>query len=219
MVELEGVTKIYKRGEEPVVALDRVSLKFEAGKMTAIVGPSGCGKSTLLNLIAGLDRPTSGRILLAGRDTSRMGDSEWTRLRREVIAFVFQFFNLLPLLSAKENVSLPLLLRGEPRRPALKKAVMRLEEIGLSRRLDHLPHQLSGGEMQRVAIARARAMEAPLILADEPTGNLDTRMGEEILLLLRESAERGATVLIATHSPAGSAAAHGLVRLIDGRVT
>ncbi len=187
--------------------------------MISIVGPSGSGKSTLLNLIGGLDRPTAGVIRIDGRDLHGLPDDELTRVRREKIGFIFQFFNLLPTLSCLENVALPLHLRGWPRRKSEERARELLELVALGHRLEHLPEELSGGERQRVAIARALAVYPPIILADEPTGNLDTHTGSEILNLIRDlHARLGTTVLVVTHDAAVAASCSRNIALRDGRI-
>ena len=218
MIRLVDVVKEFD-GKRKVRALDGVSLHIEKGEMVALVGPSGSGKSTLLNLIGTLDRPTSGEIYLDGQRLSGLSDAELTLLRRDKIGFIFQFFNLLPSLSCVENVALPLHLRGWKRRQARERAVELLDLVGLSHRLDHLPDELSGGERQRVAIARALSVYPPILLADEPTGNLDTKTGAEILDLIRDlHARLGATVLMVTHDPGVAASCERTVTLRDGRL-
>jgi putative ABC transport system ATP-binding protein len=189
MISLAAVSKIYD-GNRQVVALDRVDLEIGRGEMVSIVGPSGSGKSTMLNLIGGLDQPTSGEIRNDGESLAGLSDDRLTRLRREKIGFIFQFFNLLPSLASLENVALPLHLKGLRRKDAEKRARDLLATVNLNHRLDHSPEELSGGEKQRVAIARALAFDPPVLLADEPTGNLDTHTGAEILRLLRDLQER-----------------------------
>jgi ABC-type lipoprotein export system ATPase subunit len=216
-LELRQVSKTYSADGQPVEALRSVSLRFEAGAVTALVGRSGCGKSTLLNLAGAMDFPTAGEVLIDGRSTSSLSEQELTALRRRRIGFVFQFFQLLPTLTVLENVELPLLLAGsrDTRAPAMD----RLRWVGLEEKARSMPHQLSGGQMQRVAIARALAHSPEILIADEPTGNLDTASGDQVLKLLRESADRfGATVLMATHSSEAAAIADARVRLRDGRV-
>src|SRR5947207_10342353 len=199
MLTLTRVSKHYN-GKRQVIALDAVDLEISRGEMVSIVGPSGSGKSTLLNLIGGLDRPTSGEIRIDGQAVASLSDDDLTRLRRDKIGFIFQFFNLLPSLTCVENVALPLHLKGLSRRDIDKRARDLLELVQLGRRLDHLPDELSGGERQRVAIARALAFSPPVLLADEPTGNLDTQTGAEILNLIRDLHQRlNSTVLIVTH--------------------
>jgi putative ABC transport system ATP-binding protein len=206
-------------GAARVVALDRVSLEVPAGQRIAIVGRSGSGKSTLLHLAAGIESPTSGEIWVHDREIGRLGDDALTRLRREKIGLVHQFFNLLPTLSARENVALPALLAGSPERETLSRADSLLTDVGLEGRLGARPHTLSGGEMQRVALARALIHSPALLLADEPTGNLDTRSAEQVLTLLHELVRRrGATLVIVTHSQEVAAAADRIVELRDGRV-
>jgi putative ABC transport system ATP-binding protein len=218
MILLTGISKLYD-GRRQVVALDQVNLHIEHGEMVSIVGPSGSGKSTLLNLIGGLDRPTSGEIRIDGKSLAGISDDELTRLRRDKIGFIFQFFNLLPSLNCLENVALPLHLKGIPRRVIQKRASELLEMVQLSHRAGHLPDELSGGERQRVAIARALAFSPPVLLADEPTGNLDTHTGAEVLNLIRDLHQRlGATVLIVTHDPGVADSCPRMVTLRDARI-
>jgi putative ABC transport system ATP-binding protein len=219
IVETEQLTRVYGKGETAVTALEDINLQLAVGEFVAVMGPSGCGKSTLLHLVGGLDRPTSGRVLLNGRDLAELNDTALTELRRRQIGFVFQFFNLIPVLSAVENAALPLILDGLKPAQARARAKAWLERLGLPDRLNHRPDQLSGGEQQRVAIARALVAEPVLLLADEPTGNLDTRAGDEIARLLRQvSDEWGQTVLMATHDPRIAAYADRIVLLKDGRM-
>src|SRR5437763_15809822 len=199
MISLHHVTKIFD-GKRKATALERVDLHVEKGQVVAIVGPSGSGKSTLLNLIGGLDRPTAGEIRIDGENLSELSDDDLTRVRRDKIGFVFQFFNLLPTLNCLENVALPLHLRKWPRKKIEDRAKELLDLVQLSHRLEHLPDELSGGERQRVAIARALSVYPPILLADEPTGNLDTKTGQDILTLVRDlHARLGSTVVIVTH--------------------
>ncbi len=219
MIVTEQLSKVYGRGETAVTALDQVNLHVAAGEFIAVMGPSGCGKSTLLHLIGGLDRPTSGRVVLDGRDLGQMKDGDLTELRRRRIGFVFQFFNLIPVLKAAENGALPLVLDGVKPAEAHARAQEWLRRVGLQGRLEHRPDQLSGGQQQRVAIARALVAEPSIILADEPTGNLDSRAGDEIANLLRQISEQwGRTILIVTHDPRIAAYADRIVFLKDGRV-
>jgi len=219
VIRLQKISKTYPHPNHPVTALKEISLSLERGSFTLLMGPSGCGKSTLLNLIGGLDTPTSGTLSIAGKCTSGFSDRDWTALRRSEIGMVFQFFNLLPMLSALENVALPLLLRGEPKKVAQEKARHALSEVGLAHRLPHLPAALSGGEMQRVAIARADAISPRILLADEPTGNLDSKTGEDILELLAARARlSGLTLLMATHSPAARAHADEIIIMKDAQI-
>jgi putative ABC transport system ATP-binding protein len=199
MIQLTNVVKLYD-GKRQVTALDRVSLRVDKGELVSIVGPSGSGKSTLLNLIGCLDRPTSGAIAIDGQTLGEIDDQALTLVRREKIGFVFQFFNLLATLTATENVALPLHLRGWSRQKARDRAAELLGLVGLGKRVDHLPDELSGGERQRVAIARALSSHPPILLGDEPTGNLDTKTGAEILALLQDLHKSlGATIVIVTH--------------------
>ena len=216
IVALDEVTKQF---ENSVCALRGVSLEVQAGERVAIMGPSGSGKSTLLNLICGLDEPTSGVVNVDGVSLSRLDDDSRTRLRREKIGMVFQTFNLLATLTALENASLPLRLQGIGKRDAEERARVMLERVGLSGRLAHTPDQLSGGERQRIAIARALVFRPPLLLADEPTGNLDSETGEEIFTLLDDlNRELGATVLLVTHNETVTAHCDRILTLRDGRV-
>ncbi len=218
MILLRGVSKTFE-GKRKVTALEGIDLSIGKGEMASIVGPSGSGKSTMLNLIGGLDRPTLGEVELDGQPLSKLSDDELTRVRRDKIGFIFQFFNLLPTLSCLENVSLPLHLRGWPRKKVEERARELLDLVKLSARLDHLPDELSGGERQRVAIARALSIYPPILLADEPTGNLDTHTGAEILNLIHDLHDRlGATVLIVTHDKAVAESCPRTIQLRDGRV-
>ena len=216
-LEIRSVTKTYHSGGQPLTALHGVSLILEAGTVTALLGPSGCGKSTLLNLAGAMDFPTTGQVLIDGESTANLPDSRLTALRRNKIGFVFQFFQLLPTLTAAENVELPLLLAGALHARAIAKD--RLTWVGLAGKLHSYPHQLSGGQMQRVAVARALAHKPHLLIADEPTGNLDTASGAQVLALIRAAAsDFGAAVLIATHSEEAAAIAQTRVHLRDGLV-
>ena len=189
MIDLDAVTKQFA-GKRDVTALDAVTLTIPRGEMVSIIGPSGSGKSTLLNLVGGLDRPTTGQVSVDGEPLRNLSDDALTKVRRDKIGFIFQFFNLLPTLSCLENVGLPLHLRGWPRKKVDDRARELLTLVQLDRRMNHLPEELSGGERQRVAIARALSVYPPVLLADEPTGNLDTRTGEEILTLIRDVHQR-----------------------------
>jgi putative ABC transport system ATP-binding protein len=213
------LTKVYGEGETAVHALAGVSLEIERGEMAAIMGPSGSGKSTLLHLLGALDTPSSGEIQLAGQRYDGLDDGELTRLRREKIGFVFQFFNLLPSLSAEENVLLPALIAGRRDVQVRRRATELLGRVGLAERADHLPAELSGGEQQRVSIARALLTEPEIVLADEPTGNLDTRSSGGVLQLLSELNEsEGQTLVIVSHDPAAASTARRVVFLRDGQL-
>ena len=219
MIALSDVHKVFRQGETEVRALAGVSFEVAAGEFVAIRGPSGSGKSTLLHLIGGLDVPSAGEIRIDGALLSRLSDDELTVFRRRRIGIVFQFFNLLPTLSAEENVALPLLLDGARARDARPRALAALEQVGLAHRRRHRPDELSGGEMQRAAVARALVIEPRLILADEPTGNLDTTTGEQILALIRRAnAERGCTVVLVTHDPRAATYGTRVITLNDGVV-
>jgi len=219
MIRLEKVAKIYSLGEVEVRALDGVTLTIERGEFVALVGPSGCGKTTLLNLMAGIDRPTSGEVWLDEERLDRLSDDSLTRLRRGSIGIVYQFFNLLPTLTARENVALPLLLNGLRRSDIEGRVEQWLQRVGLTHRAAHWPHELSGGEQQRVAIARAMVVGPRVILADEPTGNLDSASGEAVLDLLgRLNQDQGQTIVLATHSQEAMKRAGRIVRLRDGRI-
>ena len=219
MIRLENVVKTYRQGSTPVPALAGVSLEVPDGEFLSVMGASGSGKSTMLHLIGGLDVPDSGSIRVGDHDLAKMSDDDLTIFRRRKIGFVFQFFNLLPTLSAEENVALPLLLDGKPMREARPRVEKLLQRVGLLQRKSHKPDELSGGEMQRVAIARALVIEPILLLADEPTGNLDSKTGEEILQLIKETAEQtGQTVMIVTHDARAAAYGDRIVTLKDGRV-
>jgi putative ABC transport system ATP-binding protein len=218
MIHLAGVSKTFD-GKRRVTALDNITLAIGRGEMVSIVGPSGSGKSTLLNLIGGLDRPSSGTVSIEGVDLDGLGDDELTRLRRDKIGFIFQFFNLLPSLSALENVALPMHLRGQARAKIEARSRELLDMVGLGTRFDHLPEEMSGGERQRVAIARALAFNAPILLADEPTGNLDSHTGEEILELIHQlHAKLGATILIVTHDAGVAQSCGRQLYLKDARI-
>jgi putative ABC transport system ATP-binding protein len=217
MLELQNVTKIYQQGRREVHALRGVSLQIAAGEFVSIMGPSGSGKSTLMHLLGALDTPTSGRALFQGRDLQAMSDYERSLLRRIHIGFVFQFFNLLPTLTAVENVALPLLLAGRSRSQARQRALPVLERLGLLDRAEHFSEELSGGEMQRVAIARALVTEPEAVLCDEPTGNLDSAASAEVLAILRALPEPGRrTVVIVTHDSHAAAHADRLIKIQDG---
>jgi putative ABC transport system ATP-binding protein len=218
VLEARGLAKTYDTGGAEVLALRGVDLVIERGEFVAIMGPSGCGKSTLLNLLAGLDRPTAGEVLLDGERIDRLSENELARLRRRKIGFVFQFFNLLPTLSVAENVELPLLLLGRRRRDARRAADELLHSLGVGDKQAAAPVQLSGGQQQRVALARALANTPDIVLGDEPTGNLDSAAAREVLGLLRAARDRGQTLLIVTHDARVAAAADRVVTLRDGLI-
>jgi putative ABC transport system ATP-binding protein len=217
ILEAIELSKIYEGGETPVQALRTASLKLDRGDFVALMGPSGCGKSSLLHLCGAMDRPTSGSIAIEGTPLQGLDDLGLTRLRRSRIGFVFQFFNLLPTLTVAENVALPLLLAGVSRTKAEREAHRWIDRVGLTSRRGHFPHQLSGGEMQRTALARAVAHQPALVLADEPTGNLDSTNSVRVLELLRElNDETGAAVLLATHSADIASGAKRVLHMRDG---
>lgn len=219
LVRTENLTKIYGSGETAVVALNHVNLRVEPSEFVAVMGPSGCGKSTLLHLIGGLDRPTEGRVHIDGQELNQLSDDELAKLRRRKIGFVFQFFNLIPILTSIENAALPLLLDGVNPAQAKQRAIEWLTKIGLGARLHSRPDQLSAGQQQRVAIARALITEPVLVLADEPTGNLDTRASDELAALLQQVAKTwGRAVLMVTHDPRIAAYADRIVFLKDGTI-
>ncbi|HUA17264.1 MAG TPA: ABC transporter ATP-binding protein [Bryobacteraceae bacterium] len=218
MIVLDQVVKQFD-SKRQVTALNGVCLNIQKGEMVSIVGPSGSGKSTLLNLVGGLDRPTSGEVSVDGANLAGLGDDDLTRVRRDKIGFIFQFFNLLPTLTSVENVSLPLHLRGWSRARAQERAHELLGLVGLAKRKEHLPEELSGGERQRVAIARALSIYPPILLGDEPTGNLDTKTGVEILGLLKDLHSRlGSTVVIVTHDLSVAASCPRTVHMRDGQI-
>jgi putative ABC transport system ATP-binding protein len=218
-VRLVHVTRVYGEEAQRVTALDDVTLEVPAGQFVAVIGRSGSGKSTLLNLIAGVERPSAGEIWLDGRELSRLTDDDITRERRRSLGMIYQFFHLLPTLSVRENVALPALLAGAPRREALERADRLIDEVDLTARRDARPHHLSGGEMQRTAIARALVQGPRLLLADEPTGNLDSRSAGQVMeLMIRISREHGTTLVLVTHSAEAAALAARVIELRDGRV-
>jgi putative ABC transport system ATP-binding protein len=216
LIRLESVTKIYGSGDAAVVALDDFSLGIASGELLAVMGPSGSGKSTLMNILGCLDTPTSGRYWFGGEDVSHLNETQLAHVRNRRIGFVFQQFQLLPKLSAWRNVELPLLYRGEEDRRAL--ALRALDQVGLSNRVDHRPTELSGGQQQRVAVARALVTDPDLILADEPTGNLDTAASRDVLALLRDLNQQGRTIVIITHDPEVAPVAQRTVTMRDGRL-
>ena len=218
VVELRDISRIYPSGSGQVNALEHIDLAIQKGEFVALVGPSGCGKSTLLNLVGCLDRPTSGQLFLDGQDVSQLGDDQLAYMRNRKIGFVFQHYNLLPRMTARRNVELPMMYARVPRSERRQRATEGLARVGLSHRLDHTPAQLSGGESQRVAVARALALAPSLILADEPTGNLDSRTGAEIMKLFLDINSQGTTILMVTHSPEMAERAGRIIRVRDGKL-
>jgi len=218
MLQLHEVVKSYD-GKSTVTALAAITLSIAPGEMVAIMGPSGSGKSTLLNLMGGLDVPTSGRVLVGGKDLARESEKDRSLFRRSHVSYIFQAYHLMPTLRVRQNVALPLHLAGVSAKEAARRVERVLAEVGLEQRGDHLPDELSGGERQRVAIARALVTGAPLLLADEPTGNLDSARGKEILALLRSiHRQRGTTIVMVTHDREAASACDRIIRLRDGRV-
>jgi len=218
MIELEHVSRIYEMGGQPLFALNDVSETIETGEYVAVMGPSGSGKSTLLNLLGCLDRPSQGTYRLDGQDVGARSEDEISEIRRHKIGFVFQTFHLVPRLSAAENVAFPMIFAGIPRSERLERVTTALEAVGLAQRAQHRPSELSGGERQRVAIARATVMQPQVILADEPTGNLDSRAGRQILELLEAMNAEGLTLVVVTHDPAVGARAQRALVMKDGRI-
>jgi ABC-type lipoprotein export system ATPase subunit len=217
-IKLIDVTKIYHQGDNPVVALDHINLNISKEEFLAITGKSGCGKSTLINIIGGLDSPDQGQVMINGEDISQMDDRRLTLYRRDRVGIIFQFFNLLPILNLQENIVLPHLLREGSNPPAAKIEHL-LQEMGLYERRYHRPHELSGGEMQRVAICRALMNDPEIILADEPTGNLDSASGKQVLEILRRLRdEQGKTIILVTHSQEGATLADRVIRMSDGKL-
>ncbi len=217
IVQATELRRVFGEGEAAVKALDGVSVQFPKGSFTAIMGPSGSGKSTLMHILAGLDRPTSGTVVIDGIDLGELDDGKLTELRRDKVGFVFQFFNLLPVLDARENILLPLKLAG--RDPDGSRLEALIAAVDLGDRLDHRPAELSGGQQQRVAIARALLAEPAVVFADEPTGNLDSHSSEEVLALLRRAVDEfGQTVVVVTHDAAAAAVADRVLVLVDGRI-
>jgi putative ABC transport system ATP-binding protein len=217
IVSAVDVHRVFGEGDAAVRAVDGATVGFPEGRFTAIMGPSGSGKSTLMHCLAGLDRPTSGSVVIDGVELSELDDAELTRLRRDKVGFVFQFYNLLPVLTAEENILLPLKLAG--RDPDPERLAQLITAVGLGDRLDHRPSELSGGQQQRVAIARALASKPAVVFADEPTGNLDSKSSDEVLKLLRHAVDEfGQTVVMVTHDPTAASVADRVVVLVDGRI-
>ena len=217
MIELEGVRKVYRTERVETLALQDVDMKIDRGEFVSVMGPSGCGKSTLLNLIGLLDAPSSGSIRIEGEEVAKRSDRALAKLRNQKLGFVFQSFHLVPDLSVNDNVQIPLLYRKVRAAERKRLATAALEHVGLGSRLHHYPSQLSGGQQQRVAIARAIVGRPDILLADEPTGNLDSNMGDEIMSILRELNDSGATIVMVTHDPRMAEQTHRTVRLFDGR--
>jgi putative ABC transport system ATP-binding protein len=218
MIVLNNVGRTYAHGARQIMALRNVTLRINAGEFLSVMGPSGSGKSTLLNLIGGLDQPTSGEIFIDDRPLHGISDDELTLIRRRRVGFIFQFFNLLPVLTAAENVALPLLLEGLPFSKVRSRAEELLAKVGLAERMEHRPEQLSGGEMQRVAVARALVTGPAVLLADEPTGNLDSRTSAEIFSLLKGLHDEGQTIVMVTHDPKAASYGTRIITLRDGCV-
>ncbi|HTD53480.1 MAG TPA: ABC transporter ATP-binding protein [Thermoanaerobaculia bacterium] len=218
LIDIRDITKVYEMGQEQVHALSGVTLGVDRGEYVAIMGPSGSGKSTLMNLIGCLDTPTAGSYVLNGREVARMTDDELAAIRNQEIGFVFQTFNLLPRTNALQQVELPLVYSGLPRKDRRERAVKALEAVGLGDRMNHMPSEMSGGQRQRVAIARALINNPSILLADEPTGNLDSQTGAEIMALFDELNGRGNTIVLVTHEEDIAAHARRVVRLLDGKV-
>jgi putative ABC transport system ATP-binding protein len=216
MLELENITKVYKAGQTEVLALRGISCRIESGEMVSIIGPSGSGKSTLMNIIGCLDKPNSGRYLLDGTEVSELNDNQLAGIRNKKIGFVFQSFNLLSRTTALANVELPLIYGGASNRR--QRALQVLESVGLAHRVTHRPSELAGGEQQRVAIARALVNNPSLILADEPTGNLDTRTSQEIMAIFKKLNEQGMTIVLVTHEPDIAAYTRRTIKLRDGQI-
>ena len=218
LIDIRDITKYYDMGEERVRALDGVTVGVERGEYVAVMGPSGSGKSTLMNLVGCLDTPTSGSYVLNGREVARMTDDELAQIRNQEIGFVFQTFNLLPRTTALQQVELPLVYSGVPRRERRERAVRALEAVGLADRMGHHPNEMSGGQRQRVAVARALINDPSILLADEPTGNLDSQTGAEIMALFDDLNRRGNTIVLVTHEEDIAAHARRIVRLRDGKI-
>jgi len=219
VIQVENLVKTYQLGKVSIPALRGISFDVAKGEFLVVMGPSGSGKTTLLNLIGAIDKPTSGKISIDDRDITTLGEGELTKLRRHKIGFIFQFYNLIPALTALENVELPMLTAGVSRKDASKRASQLLETVGLAERVAHLPDELSGGEQQRVAIARALANKPRVILADEPTGDLDTKTGIEVVQILYDTSKKeNATVIVVTHDPAITEKADRILRMRDGNI-
>jgi putative ABC transport system ATP-binding protein len=219
VVSLIGVNKSYRIGSEELEVLKNINLEIKKGEFVSIMGPSGSGKSTMMNLIGLLDRPTSGELIINGKHASRMKDNELSHLRGKEIGFIFQSFNLMGRMTALKNVELPMISQNKPRSQRINIAQTHLEEVGLSNRMTHRPNELSGGQRQRVAIARALVNDPAILLADEPTGNLDIKTGDEIMALFKQLNAEGRTIVIVTHNPEIAASTHRIINLLDGKIT
>ncbi len=219
MIEINEVSKVYKMGKEKVVALNNVSLKINKGEFVAIIGPSGSGKSTLMHIVGGLDSPTSGTISIEGKDISKLKDKQLSKYRNEKIGFVFQAFNLENSQTALENVMMPLIFAGISKRERKERALKALEQVGLKDLAKHKPNEMSGGQRQRVSIARALVNNPEIIFADEPTGNLDSKSGENIMQLFKEINAKGFTVIMVTHNPEEANKAKRVIKIKDGEIT
>jgi len=219
VIQVENLVKIYRLGKVSISALRGISFNVTKGEFLVVMGPSGSGKTTLLNLIGAIDKPTSGGIYIDGKDITTLGEGELTKLRRHKIGFIFQFYNLIPALTALENVELPMLTAGISRKDASKRAFQLLETVGLAERVGHLPDELSGGEQQRVAIARALSNRPSVILADEPTGDLDTKTGMEVVQILHDTSKKeNTTVIVVTHDPMVTEKADRILQMRDGNI-
>jgi len=219
VIQVENLVKTYRLGKVSIPALRGISFSVTKGEFLVVMGPSGSGKTTLLNLMGAIDKPTSGKITIDERDITTLGEGELTRLRRHKIGFIFQFYNLIPALTAQENVELPMLTAGVSRKEVSKRAFQLLEMVGLAERVGHFPDELSGGEQQRVAIARALANRPSVILADEPTGDLDTKTGSEVVRILHEASKKeNATVIVVTHDPMVAEKADRILEMRDGQI-
>jgi len=219
MIKISNLSKVYKMGENEVHALNHVNLNIKEHEFVSIIGPSGSGKSTLMNMLGCLDVPSSGEYILDGKEIKQMSDDELAKIRNDKIGFVFQGFNLLPKLTALENVELPLIYQGVSAKERRERAKVALEKVGLGERIDHKPTELSGGQQQRVAVARALITNPPLILADEPTGNLDSSSGKEIMEIFHKLNENGNTIVLITHDNGVAAQAQRMIRIQDGKLT
>ena len=219
MIEVKGISKVYKMGKEQVVALKDVSLKVDKGEFVAIIGPSGSGKSTLMHLIGGLDSPTVGNVFIEGKDISKLKDKQLSKYRNEKIGFVFQAFNLENTQTALENVMMPLIFAGISKKERKERALKALDQVGLSEFVKHKPNEMSGGQRQRVSVARALVNNPEIIFADEPTGNLDSKSGENIMQLFRDINAKGYTVIMVTHNPVEANKARRVIKIMDGEIT